>query len=302
MYEDFGTIVNRGFYSWARNLNICIPFVLNFLFNIIIYILLFIAIGFLIFEANAGSLTDSTTPSETEVLSMLWTGLTHNIILSSAIILGFILFGGFVQSFFTAGAIGMARKATETGDTVLPDMIVSGSKNAFRLFLIYLLIGLLMLAGIVFVVPGALMFGDLSVLIYNPQVASVQGAGLLAFGIILWAGYIIFLNIALSFSQYALVIDELEPLEALSAGFRFFKENKLDVLFIWFITLGLSSIDIIINNQFGTKSLLISGLTLLLSMSVIQPLITVIYTRLYSSRKGKKIYNPVDLLSCPEKC
>ena len=302
MYEDFGTIVNRGFYSWARNLNICIPFVLNFLFNIIIYILLFIAIGFLIFEANAGSLTNSTTPSETEVLSMLWTGLTHNIILSSAIILGFILFGGFVQSFFTAGAIGMARKATETGDTVLPDMIVSGSKNAFRLFLIYLLIGLLMLAGIVFVVPGALTFGDLSVLIYNPQVASVQGAGLLAFGIILWTGYIIFLNIALSFSQYALVIDELEPLEALSAGFRFFKENKLDVLFIWFITLGLSSIDIIINNQFGTKSLLISGLTLLLSMTVIQPLITVIYTRLYSSRKGNKIYNPVDLLSCPEKC
>jgi hypothetical protein len=302
MYEDFGTIVNRGFYSWARNLNICIPFVLNFLFNIIISIMLFIAIGFLIFEANAGGLTDSTTPSETEVLSMLWTGLTHNIILSSAIILGFILFGGFVQSFFTAGAIGMARKATETGDTVLPDMIVSGSKNAFRLFLIYLLIGLLMLAGIVFVVPGALMLGDLSVLIYNPQVASVQGAGLLAFGIILWAGYMLFLNIALSFSQYALVIDELEPLEALSAGFRFFKENKLDVLFIWFITLGLSSIDMFINNQFGTKSLLISGLTLLLSMIVIQPLIAVIYTRLYSSRKGKKIYNPVDLLSCPEKC
>jgi hypothetical protein len=302
MYEDFGTIINRGFYSWARNLNICIPFVLNFLFNIIIYIIFFLAIGVLIFESNAGSLTESATLSETEALSMLWTGLTHNIILSSAIILGFILFVGFVQSFFTAGAIGMAKKATETGDTVLPDMIVSGSKNAFRLFLIYLLIGLLMLAGIVFIVPGALTFGDLSVLFDNPQAATVQGAGLLAFGIVLWTGYILFLNIALSFSHYALVIDELEPLEALSVGFRFFWENKLDVLFVWFITIGLSSIDLYINNEFGAKNILISGLTLLLSITVIQPLITVFYTRLYSSRKGKKIYNPADLLSCPEKC
>jgi hypothetical protein len=233
---------------------------------------------------------------------MLWTGLTHNIILSSAIILGFILFVGFVQSFFTAGAIGMAKKATETGDTVLPDMIVSGSKNAFRLFLIYLLIGLLMLAGIVFIVPGALTFGDLSVLFDDPQAATVQGAGLLAFGIVLWTGYILFLNIALSFSHYALVIDELEPLEALSVGFRFFWENKLDVLFVWFITIGLSSINLYINNQFGAKSILISGLTLLLSIIVIQPLITVFYTRLYSIRKGKKIYDPADLLSCPEKC
>lgn len=302
MYEDFGTIINRGFYSWARNLNICIPFVLNFLFTIIIYIIFFIAIGFLIFQANAGNFTDSTTPSETEVLSMLLMGLTHNIILSLAIILGFILLGGFVQSYFTAGAIGMARKATETGDTVLPDMILSGSKNAFRLFLIYLLIGLLMLAGIVFVVPGALKFGNLSVLIDNPDAASVQGAGLLGFGIILWAGYVIFLNVVLSFSQYALVIDELEPLEALSSGFRFYKENKFDVLFIWFITLGLSSIDFFVNKQFGANSLLISGLSLLLSMTVVQPLLTIIYTRLYLSRKGKKIYDPVDLLSCPEKC
>ena len=65
-------------------------------------------------------------------------------------------FGVFVQSFFTAGAIGMAKKASETGDTVLSDMIASGSKNIFRLFLTVLLIGLLMLGGIVFIVPGAL--------------------------------------------------------------------------------------------------------------------------------------------------
>lgn len=301
MYEDFGTIINRGFYSWARNLNICIPFVLNFLFNIILYIIFFIVIGFLIFVSNVGSITDSAPPSETEVISMLWKGISQNILLSATLFLALILFGVFVQSFFIAGAIGMAKKASETGDTVLPDMIASGSKNAFRLFLAYLLLGLLMLVGIVFIVPGALSIGNLNVLIENPQASSVQGAGLLAVGIILWSAYVIFLNVVLSFAQYALVIDELEPLEALSAGFHFFMENKVDVLLFWFLTIGLSSISLVIDH-YGANSILVSGLTFLLSIAVVQPLITVFYTRLYASRKGKKLYDPADLLSCPEKC
>lgn len=301
MYEDFETIINRGFYSWARNLNICIPFVLNFLFTIILYVIFVIVIGVLIYESNAVSLTNSAAPSDTEVFSMLWEGLSQNIIMSAAFVLAFIIFGVFVQSFFTAGAIGMAKKASETGDTVLPDMIVSGSKNAFRLFLIDLLIGLLMLVGIVFIVPGALTIGNLSILIENPQTASLQGTGLLVFGMILWSGYIIFLNVSLSFTQYALVIDELEPLEALSTGFHFFMENKVDVLFVWIISISLTSINFFIG-KYGGNGILVSGLTLLLSIAVIQPMITVFFTRLYASRKGKKLYDPVDLLSCPEKC
>lgn len=302
MYEDFGTIINRGFYSWVRNLNICIPFVLNFLFNIILYVVFVVALGILIFESNAGSITGSAAPSDTEVFSMLWKGLSQNILLSAAFILVFILFEVLMQSFFTAGAIGMAKRATETGDTVLPDMIVSGSKNAFRLFLIYLLMGLLMLVGIVFIVPGALTIGNLSALIENPQASSLQGAGLLVIGIIIWSGYVIILNVALSFTQYALVIDELEPLEALSAGFHFFMQNKADVLFVWMIAIGLTSVNAFISNYFGSSSILVAGLTLLISIAVIQPLITVFFTRLYASRKGKKLYDPVDLLSCPEKC
>ena len=33
MQEDIGTIINKGFGTWTRNLNICIPFVLNFVLN-----------------------------------------------------------------------------------------------------------------------------------------------------------------------------------------------------------------------------------------------------------------------------
>ena len=306
MYEDFGTIINRGFYSWVRNLKICTPFVLNFLFNLILDVLFIGVIGYLIFASNAGIITDPSTLSETELLSMVWKGLSGNILLSAALILVFILLGMFVQSFFTAGAIGMAKRASETGDTVLADMIISGSKNALRLFLIDLLLSLLLLVGIIFIVPGALTIGDLSVLINalieNPEALPTMGAGLLALGIFIWSAYIIFLNIVLSFTSYALVIDELEPLEALSAGFHFFMENKVDVFFVWIISIGLTSINVFANKYFGSSSILVSGLTLLLPIVVIQPLITVFYTRLYASRKGKKLYDPADLLSCPDKC
>jgi hypothetical protein len=301
MYEDFGKIINRGFYSWVRNLKICIPFILNFLFDVILYVLFAGVIGYLIFVSNAGSIINPSALSETELLSIVLKGLSGNILLSAPLILVLILLGMFVQSFFTAGAIGMAKKASETGDTVLSDMVVSGSKNAFRLFLTVLLISLLLLGGIIFIVPGALTIGNLSVLIEDPQALSAQGAGLLAIGIILWSLYVLLLNVVLSFTSYALVIDELEPLEALSAGFHFFMENKVDVFFVWIITLGLTSINIFIGNQFGSN-ILVSGLTSLLPIVVIQPLITVFYTRLYASRKGKKLYDPADLLSCPDKC
>lgn len=299
MYENFRTIINRGFHSWARNLNICIPFVLNSLLNIILYILFFGVIVFLVISSNPGTINDPAALSETELTSMILKGLTQNILLSAALVLVFILSLIFVDSFFTGGAIGMAKKASETGDTVMADMIVSGSKNAFRLFLAYLLIALLTLVGIVFIVPGALSIGNLNVLIENPQDMPVLGAVLLGLGIILCSAYIIFITVALSFTQYALVIDELEPLEAISAGFHFFMENKVDVLLVWFISIGMTAINVLIS-EYNDSSILLSVLSPLLTIAVIQPLITIFFTRLYASRKGKKLYDPADLLSGPD--
>lgn len=131
MYEDFGTIINRGLSSWVRNLNICIPFVLSIFFNAVLYILFIGVMGYLIFISNSGIITDPaaiSTLSDTEILSAVWGGLTENILLSVLLIFVFFLVGIFVQSYFTAGAIGMAKKASETGDTTLSDMFASGSK------------------------------------------------------------------------------------------------------------------------------------------------------------------------------
>ena len=302
MYEDFGTTLNRGFKTWTRNLNICIPFILNFFVSLILYVFFFGLIGFLLFGSNTGSIADPSTLPPTELYKMLWEGFRDNMAVSVLAIIVFSLLGMFLQAFFTAGAIGMAKKASETGDTVLSDMLRSGSKNAFRLFLTSLLITLMLLAGIVFIVPGALTIGDLSslsVLIENPE-AAVGGMGTLAIGILVWGIYSLVINIVLSLAPYALIIDDLDPLDALKTGYRFFKKNKLDVFLIWIIAIGLAFINGLLGEFLGAQNTLISGITYIVPILVLQPFITILWTRLYLSREGRDLDNHYDLLSGPD--
>lgn len=265
----------------------------------IVYILFFGLMGILLFTSSTGSIIDPATLSNKEIFSMLWNGLSENPGLSLFLILVFFLFVLFVQSFFTAGAIGMAKKASETGDTGIFDMLVSSSKNAFRLFLAVLLINLLLLVGVIFIVPGAFAVGNLSTFIENPE-ASVNGMIAISIGVILWIAYIIILNLVLSLSSYALVIDELGPLEALGEGFRFFTNNKFDVFLIWIITIGLALINGFVNEFVDSGNILFTAITSLIPIAILQPFTTVLWTRLYLTRKGRTLYDPSDLLSYPD--
>ncbi|AAM05378.1 TPA: hypothetical protein HA338_02620 [Methanosarcina acetivorans] len=299
MHEDFGTILNRGFKTWVRNLNICIPYVLNFFVNLVLYVFFFAILGFLFFNSASGNVINLSTLSNEELYSLLVDGFMANIPASIASILVFSLLGLFLQSFFTAGAIGMAKKASETGDTVISDMVRFGSKNAVRFFLVNLLLTLILLAGIVFVVPGALTIGNLSGLIENPA-ATVQGMGTLVLGILAWGIYVLVINITLSITPYALVIDELDPLEAIKKGYSFFKENKLDVFFIWIIVVGLAFINGLVSELLGSENTLISGLTYFIPILILQPLTTVLWTRLYLTMESRELYDPYELLSDPD--
>ena len=147
--------------------------------------------------------------------------------------------------------------------------------------------------------PGAFAIGDLNTFIQNPE-ASVNGMLALGIGFILWIAYIIFLNLVLSLSSYALVIDDLGPLEALGEGFRFFTNNKLDVFLIWIITIGLALIDGYVNEFVDTGNILFTAITSLVPIAILQPLTAVLWTRLYLTRKGRKLYEPSDLLSDPD--
>lgn len=299
MYEDFGTILNRGFKTWVRNINICIPFVLNSFVNLILFIFFFGILVSLLFSSGSGNVIDPTTVSNEELYSILLNGFSNNIPASIALILAFSLLGMFFQSFFSAGAIGMAKKASETGDTVFSDMFRSGSKNGFRLFLTTLMIFLIFLAGIVFMVPGALAIGDLNSLIGNPT-ESLKGIGVLGIGILLWTIYLLALNITLSLVPYALVIDELDPLDSLKAGYRFFRANKLDVFFMWIISIGLVFINSFTSEFFASRIILVSGITYFVPMFILQPLTTILWTRLYLVGEERELYNPYELLSGPD--
>jgi hypothetical protein len=299
MDEDFGTILNKGFKTWVRNLNICIPFVLNIFVSLLLTVLFFGLIGAMLFTSGAGNVIDPTTLSDEQLYSLLWNGFTNNIPVSIVLILAYSLLSMFLQAYFTAGAIEMAKKASETGDTVFSDMLRAGSKNAFRMFLTNLILALMSLAGIVFVVPGALKIGDLSSLLDNPELPA-EGLGVLVIGVLLWTIYLLVINIVLSPASYALVIDELDPLDALKAGYGFFKDNKLDVFFIWMITIGLTFVNSLVSEFLGSKSILISSITSFVPIFIISPLTFVLWTRLYLVGKDRKLYDPYELLSDPD--
>jgi hypothetical protein len=300
MHEDLETIIRKGFYSWIRNLNICIPFILNFFVDLILLVLFLVLLSILLLASNTGNVINTASLSQKEIFSTLLEGFTENIILSILSILLFFLIGMFIQSFFTAGAIAMAKKAAETGDAPLSDMFISGSKNAFRFFLITLLITLLELGGIIFIIPGVLIVGDLSTLIENP-IAQMQGTEIITIGLTLLGIYIVAISIVLSPTLYALVIDGLGTFEALSTGFHFFMKNKMDVFLIWIIFTVLSLINILVSEYADPGSILVSWFTSLLPIVIIQPLKTVIWTRTYVSKKGQKLYDPFDLLSYSDK-
>jgi len=300
MHENLETIIRKGFYSWVRNLNICIPFILNFFVDLILLVLFLVLLSILLLASNNGNVVNTASFSQKEILSTLLEGFTENITLSILLILLFFLIGMFIQSFFTAGAIAMAKKASETGDAPLSDMFSSGSKNAFRFFLTTLLITLLELGGIIFIVPGVLMVGDLSTLIENP-IAQMQGTEIISIGLTLLGIYIVAISIVLSPTLYALVIDGLGTFEALSTGFHFFMKNKMDVFLIWIIFTMLSLINILVSEYADPGSILVSWFTSLLPIVILQPLKTVIWTRIYVSKKGQKLYDPSYLLSYSDK-
>jgi hypothetical protein len=163
-----------------------------------------------------------------------------------------------------------------------------------------LLITLLELGGIIFMVPAVLIVGDLSILIKNP-IAQIQGMGIITIGLTLLGTYILAISIMLSPTLYALVIDGLDTFEALSTGFHFFMENKMDVFLIWIIFTMLSLINILVSEYADPGSILVSWFTSLLPIVILQPLKTVIWTRIYVSKKGQKLYDPSDLLSYSDK-
>nr|AAU82171.1 conserved hypothetical protein [uncultured archaeon GZfos11A10] len=186
-----------------------------------------------------------------------------------------------ISSFFESGAIGMAKTATETGVTGMQDLFYSGRKSAIDLFLANIAIFLIILAGIVFLVPGALLL--------RTSGESMLSAAAIFVGFIMLSLYMIILGIGLLPVKYALVVDHLGAIEGINRGWSFFSCHKLDVLVMFFVMFVIYMLLGMIENIFYVTPItaqIWQFVGWLINICVIMPLIVVWWTRLYIMSKA----------------
>ncbi|WP_342304786.1 hypothetical protein [Methanolobus sp. ZRKC5] len=299
MVEDIGTVISKGFGTWTKNLNICVPFILEmmtaiafFIFSLIIFTLMFIVPVVSQQNIDPGSI------SPEEMLSMFSDVFSENMWL--LIFVGIIIFLLYmlVQSFFAAGAIGMARAASEKGNTNLGDMFNAGRENFLNLFLVNILVSLLAIAGLVFLVPGIISLGDISIFLANPD-SAVAGVTILTIGMLAWVLYIISLSLIFFLVDYALVIDGLDPIGAIEHGISVFRNNIFSVFLMWLWVVGITVALTLVGeatSYVDVVAQLWSFAEIILSTIVIQPLIVVWLTRFYLNRTEKKLYSFEDYM------
>jgi hypothetical protein len=284
MHDYIGAMIGDGFGLWRKNLNLCLPFLLVFASYLLALVPLAAAIAVLF-----GSIPDlSSVSSPQEVLSKMATFLPG---LAMAFLI-FVLVTALANSFFAAGGIAMAKQAVEEGKTSTGVMWSSGKKNFWNMFVASILIFLIMLAGLVLLLPGILSIhpdGWMNLL------ENQQAIGLLAAGAIVFVLYLLVVSLVLAMSPYALVLDDLGPVQALKASVRFFSYNKFDVFMMWIIVVAISmglqmvgSAAVSAGAEYfqALWSFLVGALNLL----VLAPLFTVWWTMLYMGRTGKKLY------------
>ena len=296
MVNNLENILSGGFHTWSRNINIAVPLIINELIQLFILILS-LAIGMLML-LGVNSAEEITLMSEEELASLLMSSSLDK--LPALIIFTILVFGILLlfDSYFTAGAIGMGQNATSIGDTTIHDMLSSGGKNFFNVFLANVLLILIKFVGVIFVVPGAFIVRNNMELMASDQL--IAGILLLAVGFRIWMIYLLILDIIFKPVLYIIVIEKIDTVEGIVQGFRFFMENKLSIFFIW---LFIFLISIIVNIIFYFISYIISfagiqeldfawsfGSQLLIILTL-QPLIILWWTRLYMVRTGKSLYS-----------
>lgn len=300
MSQDIGAVINKGFDTWTKNLNISLPYILNLGINGLLGMLAFVifVVVFVMPELSLISL-DPANISPEQMIGVLSSVAVEHFKMIIASFVAIMILMMFIQSYFTAGAIGMSKVASETGDTQLSDMFLYGNQNVVNLFWTSILLALIMLAGIVFIVPGVLAVEDFNLILSNPE-ETAGSSTIFAVGFLIWMLYVLVASIIFTIVKYALVVEKLDPIGALEVGFRFFMGNKLDVFLIWLILISISILIGIIGNAISSVpvlSTLWSFADIVISIAVIPPLTTVWWTRLYLSRTGRKLYDVNELLN-----
>ena len=285
MVEDIGKIISNGFGTYSKNLNISIPFILNFFITIVMAAIVAGFGFFYIFAPSLSSIENAGSPEA--VASILLPLFSQHIIeiIMLVVIIFFLVFS--IQAYFISGAIGMAIQATGSGKSHLLDMREAGRKNFINMFLAEILFSLISLAGVVFIVPGAMRI-DISRILTSENTG---GVALLMGGIFMWVIYLLILSILLAVFRYALVAENLGPIESMTASLDFFKKNKIDVILLFVIVIVLGVAFFIVDQVMGlipVINILWSFISLIISAIIIPPITTIWWVRIYMDRTNKK--------------
>jgi len=286
--EDIGEMIGKGFGVWRSNLNLCIPFLLSIFISMLIFVPFLMAffMTFLPVESmNAATLQN--VEDMQKLLAQMQESLESlemdRILQIAALFLALVVLLSLVNAFFTTGAIGMARQAQEKGKSDTGAMWSAGKRHFFDMFLATLLMGILTLAGLIFLLP-ALAQGSRSLQ------ADPQAMGMLAVGLLLLILYALALSVLLVTMPYALVIEGLGPVQAILAAIKFFRYNKFDVVVLWLVVAALSMGFQMIGGAFSTGGGAggepLSAITGIVNLLVLAPLSNLWWTRLYMNRKG----------------
>jgi len=293
MQEDLGTVLNKGYGTWTRNMIIAVPFIFDLLATIILSFLaaaLFVII-FVMPEISSYAIAGNVPPET--YLEIIRSLLEENLLLliGGALLLLLLLLS--VGSFFEAGAIGMCHLALSSGDTSLKQMLLSGRHHVLNLVLARIMVALIIMAGIIFLVPGVLTAGKLDTLTLVTDPTSA-GTILMGLGLLAWFVYALIAVLSLFFVEYALVVDDLDPISALQRSVLFFKDNKASVIGIIGIIISISLALQILGSAVSSVQFLANVWNLIylfISVFVIRPLTTIWITRMYMARTGKTLYS-----------
>ncbi len=231
MAEGVENVLRDGYITWRKNHNIALPFLFNliasFLLLIIFTVLLFLLLGIpliLNFSELASNLSDSArfmNPASLLVSFLL------------IILLGVVLFFIYllINSYFTAGAIGMAKTALETGKTSLDDMFSYGRKKFLSLFFANILL-------LIFIIVVGFVLVIIQAFIKVPFIEI----------------FVAIVSIVFALFPFAIVISDLGAIGGLKRSYNLFMKNKLLVFLVFvflkyvveFISMGIFLLSMVI--------------------------------------------------------
>jgi hypothetical protein len=288
MVEALGSILRNGFETWKKNLAICLPFVFSLILTFIVASLiiggaLMVVIGPLL-PSLIPQIANNAGEIPPEVMQQLQPLFLQNIGLFTAAIVIAGVSMLVITVFFTAGAIGMAKEATITSKTSLSDMIYYGRRKVVSLLGANIIVGLILLAGVVFIIPGLVaLLPTLATSQTPPDVTNVAGFALLGLGFLIMGVYMLIVSIIFAISAYAVVLDDLRAVDGVKRGFHFFTAHKVDVFLLWLVVLVINIVASII---IGIIPFTGQWLSMAVSVFIIEPLVVLWWSRLYLSEAG----------------